>query len=162
MIDLKAAVDYLLANGYLTMVNGKIVITGKLRRELKLPEQDNLVKENKLDNLDVREEEEVWDKFIKDAQIPHRVIVNGQSYTVRQYSKEIAKQLVRIVKEVKDYTILVESTKQYYRSTTYVKTLKNYISERLWKYAYEQYEQNQAKNPLMDKAEASGGNRFED
>lgn len=140
IIDLKAAVNFLLANDYLTVVENKLVITNKLHRETKLAPKDR-VDVLFPDEPGIITREAIWAKFIKDADIPYQVEGSeGRKYTVRQYSDGIVDDLVKIIKSC-DYNILVGSVKRYYNSNTYKLLLSNYIRKGIWKDEYERYKE---------------------
>lgn len=163
MLDFSKAVNYLLENGYLAMINGEITFTGKFKREFN-PVPAKKLEEIFPDTNTAGTREEIWRKFIKDAEIPHKATAtNGKQYTIRQYSPGIANKLMQIIKEVDDYNVLVESTKLYYKSNSYKKILSNYIDQQIWRDEYERYEQAKKDGKLQTiLAAGSGGNRFED
>jgi hypothetical protein len=162
MITFAKAIDFLLGNDYLAVVNGEIVITNKLKREFKpIPKE-------KIDVIfpdcpTIVSREQIWKKFIADAEIPHKgIATNGKAYTIRQYSPGIADQLIRIIKAV-NYQSLVKSTALYYKSNSYKVILSNYIDKEIWKEEYERYEKAKASGQIDSvMASSSGGNRFED
>lgn len=150
MIDLKQAIDYMLSNGYVAFVNGELVITNKLKREF-------------VANADLLTKKEVWDKFIQDADIPHRVSgSDGKFYTIRQYSPKVGNLLLAAIKAC-DYDVLVESTKRYYKSTGYKLVLSNYFERRVWVEEYNRYMKEKKDGTLTRYIQSSsGGNPFED
>lgn len=161
MIDFSKAVDYLLEHDYLVVLNNEIVITGKFRREF-----NPLPKSRVEPIIEVKkwiDDEELYNKFIIDAEIPHRVTAtNGKQYTVRQFSPGIAKKLRKIIDNT-DYSLLTQSVRNYYKSNIFKKTLKNYIEEAIWKDEYEAYKKAKEEGTLSTILSAgSGGNRFED
>jgi hypothetical protein len=163
MLDFSKAVNYLLENGYLAMINGEITITGKFKREFNPVPLEKLEKIFP-DTTKAGTREEVWRKFIADAEIPYKATAtNGKQYTIRQYSPGIANKLMQIIKEVGDYNVLVESTKLYYKTNGYKKILSNYIDQKIWKDEYERYLKAKEEGKLQTiLAAGSGGNRFED
>jgi hypothetical protein len=163
MITFSQAVDYLLENDYLAVINGEIVITNKFLREFKPIPQDRA--EQLFPNAPaIISREAVWNKFIEDAEIPYRAtFTDGKQYTIRQYSASIADKLIRIIKSVPDYKILVASTKLYYKSNNFKLILSNYIDKQVWKDEYERYEKALRSGQMSSvNAASSGGNRFED
>jgi GTP-sensing pleiotropic transcriptional regulator CodY len=100
------------------------------------------------------EKKEIWNKFIADTKIPHRVTTSTGTYTVRQFSLPAANCLLKIVKDPAiDYNRLVKSTNNYYNTVTYKILLSKYLLNGVWKDEYEHYKES---------IETSGGNRFED
>lgn len=162
MITFSSAVDYLLDNGYLAVINGEVTITGKFKREFN-PVPKTKVEQIFKDNPEVVSREAIWKKFIEDAKVPYQVTAtDGKKYTVRQFSAGIADRLISIIKKV-DYEILCKSTEQYYNQNGYKKTIKNYFEEGVWQGAYEEYEKARKEGKLTTiLAAGSGGNRFED
>ena len=157
MIDLTSAINFLLDNEYLTVVNGKLVITNKLHRETKLKVRER-VEVLFPDQPTLITREAIWNKFITDACIPYQAEgSSGRKYTIRQYSSGLADELIKIIKSV-DYKILVESTKRYYNTATYKLILSNYIRKNVWKEEYKRYEEGLKSNSL---AYGQGGNAWE-
>jgi hypothetical protein len=164
MITFATAVDFLLDNGYLAVTtDSKIVITNKFTREFRPVPRARL--EQVIPNSpQIISREQIWKKFIDDADIPYKATgTDGRQYTIRQYSSGIADKLIRIIKSVDSYEILVKSTKQYYQSNSFKKILSNYIDQNIWRDEYERYEKS-LKSGTIDQniITASGGNRFED
>jgi hypothetical protein len=160
IIDFAKAVDFLLGNGYLAVIDGKVTITGRFEREFRPTTQSRL--QELFPGTISREE--IFKKFIDDAKIPHKALgTDGKFYTIRQYSPGIADRLIQIIKSVQNYEILVESTKLYYTSNSFKKTFSNYIDQKIWKDEYERYEQDKAAGRTnMVTVVSSGGNKFED
>lgn len=167
MSTLKECLEYMFSNGYLLItIGGEVTITNKLKRELvKIPLKTNDFSLEGKTATQIATKGEVWEKFMNDAEVPHKVIAtDGKSYTVKQWSAQIQQKLISIIQKVKDYTILTESTKLYYKSNTYKLTFKNYLEREVWKNEYEKYEQA-LKNPQqLDNllSTGSGKNKFED
>lgn len=164
MLTFAKAVDYLLENDYLAVLSdGKIVITNKFTREFKPVPRDR-IEQIFQDAPQIISREQIWKKFIEDADIPHKATgSDNRQYTIRQYSPGIADRLIQIIKAVPNYRTLVEATKLYYKSNSFKMILSNYIDKGVWKDEYERYEKaiqtGQIDNVI---ASSSGGNRFED
>lgn len=157
MIDLKQAIDYLLEHDYLTVVGDKLTITNKLHKEFKPIPRDR-VEVIFPDQPALISRQAIWEKFIKDAQIPHQAEGSeGKKYTLRQYSPGIVDDLIKIIKQV-DYRILTESVKRYYNTATFKLTFKNYLQRNVWKEEYKRYEEGLKTNSL---AYGQGGNPWE-
>lgn len=167
----KQLVEGLLQDGYLILVGGKPVLTAKFEKELgyksqevaMTPIQKEIVKsENVMNSGDVMKKitdpKLAWNTFILDAEIPHRVkSTDGSTYTIRQYSQSIARKLLKIIQDPKvDYWKLVESTKNYYKTTSYKALLSNYISKDIWMNEYSEWKGTGKTVTLGD-----GGNRWE-
>src|SRR5690606_2334782 len=159
----KEAIDYLIDNGYLAWINNELTILNKLRRELLQAEDINAVAPNRvvgeggyIPHPDLSDKKAVWYKFIEDAEVPHRLYTNdGKSFTVRQYSPNIADQLIKIIKSC-DYSKLVESTKKYYKRNGYRVVISNYFAKEIWKGEYDSFGQVEKKPIRVD-----GSNPFE-
>lgn len=167
----KDALGYLLDNGYLVLVENQVVVTRKLTDSLNLPksvEVEQVAQQTQTAVMTAPAKtvvkptkkglKEIWDQFIVDAEIPWRVTnPRGEKYTVRQYGPTAATRLKEIIEEEGiDYQILVESTKYYYKNTTYKSTLFNYFIKELWR---EEYTEFGKKDHLK---EGDWGNKFED
>lgn len=158
-MDLRTCVQYLLDNGYAIITQNQVVLTKKLNEELKgkstITQVPTKVETVVVTNLD--DKKAVWNKFIEDAEIPHRVnSPHGGTYTVRQYSQQNANKLARIIAAV-DYNRLVESTKNYYKTVSYKALLSNYLDKDIWKHEYDSWTGQAVKSNQND-----GTNRFED
>jgi hypothetical protein len=163
-VDFSTAVDFLLKNGYLAQVNGEITLTGKFKRTFN-PLESAKAAEVFKESPPIFTQKDIWEKFVKDAEIPHRVSnQKGQSYTVRQYSNALANRLAKIIADPDiDYKTLVQSTKNYYRSNAFKFTLHNYFEKEVWKIEYDNYEQEHRNNSVDTFTKTlGGGNPFED
>jgi hypothetical protein len=164
MITFSKAVDYLLENDYLAVINGEKVITNKFLREFK-PIPKERLEQLFADSPDVISREAIFKKFCEDAEIPYKGTFtdSGKQYTIRQYSPGIADRLIKIIKSVPNYKILVEATKLYYKSNGFKLILSNYIDKQVWKDEYERYEKAVQSNQVSRlNAASSGGNPWED
>lgn len=164
MITFATAVDFLLDNNYLAVTqDGKIVITNKFTREFR-PIPRSTVEQIIPNAPLILSREQIFKKFIEDAAIPYKATgTDGRQYTIRQYSAGIADKLIRIIKSVSSYDILVKSTKQYYQSNSFKKVFSNYIDQNIWRDEYERYEKALASGTIDQTiVSSSGGNRFED
>jgi len=162
-MNLQQALDFLLDNGYLAIVKRKVVVTNKMTREISQIPLKEL--EGKQQEMAIAPNKDIWDKFMKDADVPHKVIAtDGKAYTVKQFSPQILQKLISIIQQVKDYHILTESTKLYYRSNAYKLTFKNYLEREVWKNEYEKYEEALKSPSQLNRllSAGSGKNRFED
>lgn len=162
MITFAQAVDFLIDNDYLAVIDGKVVVTNKLTREFK-PIPKSRIEQIFPNNPSIISRETIFKKFIEDAEIPYKAqSSDGKLYTIRQYSAGIADRLIQIIKNV-DYQTLVQSTKLYYKSNTFKVILSNYIDKKIWKDEYERYEKAKTSGQIDSViATGSGGNRFED
>jgi hypothetical protein len=132
---------------YLVYINNEPVLTAKFYREHRVEKElspKQISNELTRPTTYTNDLKEIWNAFIVDADIPWRVSDNkGGQYTIRQYSKGVAKRLSTIISDPKvDYKRLVDSTKQYYKTVTYKNLLSNYIDKEIWKDAYENYKEN--------------------
>lgn len=163
-VDFASAVEFLLENGYLAYLSDKVVITNKFTREfnpLPRPRAEQLFP----DKPEVVSREDIWNKFMADAEVPHRATFSGdgKQYTIRQFSLKAANNLIKVIKSVPDYKVLVEATKAYYKSNSYKLTFTNYLERRVWKQQYDQYEKALKEGKLREMlARGSGSNKFED
>lgn len=157
--DKKEVIQWLLDEGYLVLVDGRPIITSKLEKEIGYiapipitltPQQisNELTKPTTYST----DPKAVWNKFIEDSSIPHRVITkDGSSYTVRQYGVAVAKRLLKIINDPKiDYQRLVDSTRNYYKTTDYKHLLSNYIVKDIWYHEYESWKPGAQKKDARD------------
>lgn len=167
----KEIVEWLLNNQYMMLVGGKPILTPKFEREVgytgpstvgELIEERHPQREIARGSplVGITDPKKVWNIFIIDAEIPHRVkSTDGSTYTVRQYGASVAKKLLKIIHDPKiNYQRLVESTKNYYKVTTYKQLLSNYISKDIWWQEYQEWS-NQTKK---DNTNNDGYNLWED
>lgn len=157
-MEIKRVTAWLLEKGYMIMVSGEPVLTSKLYKELGINKEIKEPTKIQIAAKYVNDPKEVWNRFIKDAEVPHRVKApDGATYTVRQYSQANALRLLRIIQKPEiDYNRLVQSTKNYYQTVTYKALLSNYIEKGLWEHEYDAWNPNQAP------PKTSGENPFED
>jgi len=154
---LKEVIQWMLDNGYGLLVNNQFVITNKVNEELfgksviqtsveVVKTSTELVKtstELVKYKLTEQEKKDIWNKFITDTKIPHRVETGNGSYTVRQYNQPAANALVKIIKDPQiDYNKLVKSTNHYYTTVTYKILLSKYLLNGVWKDEYDNYKEN--------------------
>jgi hypothetical protein len=140
-VEFKDHLQYLLDNKYVVVMGGKPVVTTNFEEAVaklldKTPEKSK--KSETVDGLTLKD---LWNKFIWDAQVPHRVTnPQGQKYTIRHYTEVAAKKLRSIVSDKTiEYPRLVAATKHYYAVTTYKKTLQNYLIGDIWSDEYKEY-----------------------
>lgn len=150
-MSFKEIAQKLLDDGYLVLVSGKPVLTAKFEKEIgyvdKVSMLTNTLSPKQISNELVKpttytdNPKEVWNAFVDSCEIPWRTrTTNNETYTLRQFSVGIAKTLMKIISDPKiDYVRLVESTKQYYKTTSYKMVLSNYLAKEVWKDAYENY-----------------------
>lgn len=154
----KQVFQYLLDNKFVMILSGKPVFT--LEFEKKYEEEGKDLRTNqavvtvqqlvKADSL-----KELWNKFIADAQIPHRTTSpEGRSYTIRHYTQAASRKLKQIIATV-DYDRLVACTKNYYMTTSYKKTLQNYLIDDTWEGEYQEWKGQTTKV-------ADGSSKWED
>lgn len=167
-MNLRDVLRWLLEEKLIVIVGNQIVFTKKAAEDLKTLGFDTKIVENialntatpvqSVEPIHVGDKKQIWNQFIYDADIPHRVQApDGGVYTVRQYSPGCADKLMRIIRDPKiDYSRLVESTKQYYKSVTYKALLGNYIDKEIWRSEYEAWD---PKKPAPLK---NGENRWEE
>lgn len=149
--------QFLLDREYAVVVGDKPVLTKKFKDLFPEPKVSTLQLVATGDRVD--DKKELWNKFIIDADIPHRVKSNrGESYTVRQYSLPAINKLIKVLNTPGlDYDILVKSTKQYYKTVTFKQLLSNYLVDDTWLHEYEEF-----KKGNVEGSTEGGGNRFED
>lgn len=152
--NLKSVANWLLTNGYGVLVNDEFVITRKLNAELF---QRGTEIETMDIPLDFTDRKAVWNAFILNAEIPHRVNSSIGVYTVRQYNLAAANRLMSILKDPTiDNEVFVSSTKNYYKAIAGKTTLSKYLASELWKWEYEEW----LKNPR--ETVNDGSSRWED
>jgi len=157
---LEEVVKWLLDNGYGIMVYNDFVITKKLNDDLKGGVQTDIDFESLPATTTVKytiDKKEIWNKFIRDAEIPHRVNTPTGSYTVRQYNLPAVKKLISILSDpTVNYDRLVASTKHYYKTVTYKIILSRYLINDVWKDEYDHYKES------SNEARIDGSSRWED
>ena len=173
-MTIKEITNKLLAEGYLVLIDRKPVLTAKFEKEigygasqLKTASQNEqlVLRDNKIVTELIKptsytdNPKEVWNAFIADVELPHRVSDGkGGQYTIRHYSLPVAKRLMKIIADPKiDYTRLVQSTKHYYKTVTYKNILSNYIDKGIWEGEYEQWDNKIVVNQQI----RDGSNRWE-
>jgi hypothetical protein len=141
----KEVLEVLSKFGYVVFIDNKPVFTKKFK-DLNTETENRspiatmvMALPSKMATLE--EKKAVWNQFIKDADIPHRVTATtGGVYTVRQFNKPAADRLWRIVSDPGiDYDTFVSSTKNYYKTVTYKRLLTNYLLDEVWKDEYEEW-----------------------
>jgi hypothetical protein len=149
-MSFKEIAQKLLDDGYLVLVSGKPILTAKFEKEIGYETKtpiETILSPKQVSNELVKpttytdNPKEVWNAFVDSCEIPWRTrTTSNETYTLRQYSLGIAKTLMRIINDPKiDYKRLVESTKQYYKTTSYKMVLSNYLAKEVWRDAYENY-----------------------
>lgn len=150
----------LFKNFYIVYLNGKLIVTNKFYRafntppppketevsiakistvkslELMSPGLPSSVKSN-LSLAEPKIETSPMRKFISDAEVPGKQPTQTGYYWLNKYGKEAELELIKILSSGYQYDILVASTKLYYKSGGYPKTVSNYLTEGLWKSGYE-------------------------
>lgn len=72
-------------------------------------------------------------KFIIDCEVPQKIKNgNGGYYWASKYHKEAEKELVKIIKQGYELSVLVAATKLYYKSAEFCETISNYIRNGTW------------------------------
>lgn len=165
-LTLKQCLTWLINNGYGILVENEFVLTNKVNKELNGTESTKAITVTTHKPIttvakivNATDKKEVWNKFIKDADIPHRVTApNGGQYTVRHFGAAAVNELVKILSNPDiDYTAFVESTKNYYKTVAYKSLLSNYLLKQIWVGEYEQWIKGNSQKQVQ-----AGENRFED
>ena len=124
-MEISEIVKKLLSEGYLTMIAGDITVTNKLKREYGT---------NKTVDIDKLTGDELYYKFVEDAQVPNYLPLgtSGQQYRVTQKSEGVKRGIKRALKSV-NYEDLVKGTRIYYSSNQSNKlALNNYFKTDAW------------------------------
>jgi hypothetical protein len=153
-MEIKKVVKWLLDNNYAVLVDGEIILTRKLADELSgIQVSEGKPKIGRI-VVNTDEKKELWNKFILDCEVPHRVTSpDGKIYTIRQYNKQAVDKLISILKDPTiNYQRFVESTKNYYKTVTYKNTLSNYLIREIWRGEYD----------YLPEHTTQGDNRFEE
>jgi len=162
---LKNVLQWMIDHQYAVLLGKQFVLTNKVDAELNgtRPTAQLVLAYTPVQTAVTRlvnptDKKEVWNKFITDAEIPHRVkSTTGGTYTVRQFGASAADKLIRIVSNPSiDYNAFVESTKHYYKTVTFKALLSNYLLKEIWKGEYDEW--IKGNRTLL----TSGENRFED
>jgi hypothetical protein len=140
-VEFKDHLQYLLDNKYVVIMDNKPVVTTNFEEAVAKLLDTTPEKPRKAQTVDGLTLKDLWNKFIIDAQIPHRVRnPQGQQYTIRHYTDAASKKLRQIVSDKSiDYNRLIAATKHYYAVTTYKKTLQNYLLGDIWLDEYKEY-----------------------
>lgn len=157
-MTLKELLQYLLDNQYLLAHKGKYTVTRKFYDDVQKVDKSNaVIADLKLSVVHYERTLAVLPKpimptflqFILDSQVPARLEgSNGDVYAANKYSEGANKIFVKAIAEGIDYSILVNSTTLYYKSSLrYKKTIGNYFIQGDWKTDY---------LTLKDKAGAGG------
>jgi len=139
--------QWLLDKQYAIMVGKHLVLTSTLYKDLelitKLPEAPVIRKLSRGEEL-----RELWRTFVTEADIPSIAITQtGGSYFLRPYSESGALELKKVLSTAGvSRQRLIESTKFYYRTVSFKKTLLNYLRDGVWEEAYNNY----LANPFYD------------
>lgn len=127
-MTLNGSVNYLIQNGYLTVIDGELTITGKLRRDFAEVERERIVEEKKLAGR------EFFHKFAEDSKVPSFIhMSNGAKFTVKYYTPSVLGHLKRAINEV-GYEKLTEITENYYKQQNLARTtLQKFLSQGIWR-----------------------------
>jgi hypothetical protein len=129
MNNLNQAVQYLLDNGYMTILKGKYIVTAKFNKEITGIEKGlTLLKGNipVVIEPDIPKEitwAEMYKRFILESKVPARIINSrGEPYQTNVYSEPGMKAFRKAIeKENVDYQLLVEAAQLYYTSSITMK-----------------------------------------
>lgn len=169
VVEQQELINYLVSKEFAVIVDGKAILTSKFYEVFPPPSttkiQYNLVPATPVDlvehykNPTAEEKKQIFNKFVEDAEIPHRVNAPGGGiYTVRHYSPSTVNKLISILR-TKDlnYKRFCESTKHYYKTVAYKLTLQRYLCEEVWKGEYDEFEKSKSTITSTN----DGSNRFE-
>jgi hypothetical protein len=136
---LKDVVRWLLDNNYAVLVNEELTLTGKIHKEL---QQAGGVPAKKIKKAEVEAQyRALWKDFVDKAEIPNTASAqDGKHYYLRPYSLGGVIELIRILdrKDI-DREKFVASTRYYYKTAAFKKTLLNYFRDGLWEEVYNTY-----------------------
>lgn len=150
--NLRNVVAWLLDQEYGHLINGEFVITNKLNRDLRPGGGVSII----TPTLQLTKKD-TWNRFILDAEIPHRVTSSIGTYTVRQFNAVAVNKLISILRDSEvDNEKFIASTKNYYKSVTGRTTLSKYLTSDLWRDDYNEW----IKNPIA--IVNDGSSRWED
>lgn len=157
-------IEELIAQDLIVLMSGQFIFTKKYHlltnQGLALIKTDSVAVLDKphpaLSSADNKKD--IWNQFIADTEIPHRVNTGSGTYTVRQFSKSAVNKLIQIMSDPSvDYKTLVDSTKHYYKTVTYKILLSRYLLEDVWQDEYNEY----VKKKLPGATDAPWKNKFE-
>lgn len=136
-VTLPEVVQWLLDSGYATLVDGQLVVTAKLHREISPPTEIKPQKRRPLAGEILRE---LWSTFVEEAEVPPLAETNTGSYYLRPYSVGGAVELKKVIETHGiNRQKLIDSTRHYYSTAAFKKTLLNYFQTGLWKEVYNTY-----------------------
>jgi hypothetical protein len=155
-------VQWLKDNHYLIEIDGSLVWTEKTKKSLTsvnsfVPVSLEKKKEEPPKNLPavvrsvqkVREPDstELWDEFIKAAEVPTRLpLGNGSYYWANRYNMKAAVILSGILRDPKiNNQALIFATKLYYKQeNTARQTIGNYLTQGTWRSCYQEFAEKAA------------------
>lgn len=147
-MELKEAVQFMVENGYMTTTKqGKYCVTAKFNKAIlgvdagavPLPNNAGLVVREPMLPEKVINWEQLYMKFILEAQVPARLSGSGgEWYEVNKYSAPGLKGFRRAMeKDRVNYPLLVKSTMLYYKNSSGFKVkIERYMQEDLWRSDY--------------------------
>jgi hypothetical protein len=167
-MEFKTTLQYLLENKYIVMMAKKPVVTTKFEEEaLKVVDEGITIISKALtkpttvntNHYTSDTKKKIWNEFIEQTEIPHRIKTTTGTYTVRQYSIEAANKLIKILGEntIDQNEIFRQATKNYYKTVSYPILLSRYLKEDAWVLEVKEF----VKKPT-DETIKVGTNRFED
>jgi len=162
--NLKNVLQWMIDNEYGVLIGKEFVLTNKVNTELNgLRPSTAVIAIHRpvtavTKVINPTSKKDIWNKFIADADIPHRVkSTTGGTYTVRQFGAAAVNELIKIISDPSiDYHAFVESTKHYYKTVTFKALLSNYLLKQIWRGEYDEWIKGN-RNVVT-----SGENRFED
>jgi len=149
MNSLKEAVQYLLDNGYMTIIKGRYCVTQKFNKEVRnveegvvhiqgIPLVRDVVHDAKtLTKIHWRNR---YIQFIKDAGVPAKAEgSNGDLYDCNKFSEDGLKAYrAALEKELLDERVLLAVTKLYYAGTSRFKQkIGSYMVDGTWRTGYQ-------------------------
>lgn len=126
---------WLLDNGYISVINNKIVVSNKWVRDVGA----NGVIELK-EQMKVKTDKEMFSKFInvlKQNGCPTYANSGTSRYTVLSYTPSAKNEFLKVIQEGVDIEKLAACTIKYYKKLTHPKTILNYFKDEEWRIWYQ-------------------------
>lgn len=147
MTTLQEAVQFLLDNGYMSIIKGKYIVTAKFNKEVTGIHRGLTLLTGGVPAVvepEVPKQiqwQDLYKRFILEAKVPQRIInARGEPYAVNVYSEGGMKAFRKALeKEGIQYPLLVEATQLYYSSSIGLKVaIGRFMEEGQWRTYYQE------------------------
>lgn len=147
MSTLHEAVQFLLDNGYMTIIKGKYIVTAKFNKEITGVQRGLTLLVGNYPAViepDVPKQvswPDLYKQFIIESKVPARVMSpRGDAYATNIYSEPGMKAFRKALeKEGMQYPLMVECTQLYYQSSIGLKVaIGRFMEEGMWRTYYQE------------------------